>query len=299
MWYNEKGEYYWIKLHFKTDQGIKNLTMEEASEMAGKDLDHATRYLHDSIAQGDFPSWTVYVQIMKPEDAKTYRFDPFDVTKVWSQKDYPLIPFGKMVLNRNPENYFSEVEQAAFSPGNLVPGIAASPDKMLLGRLFSYPDTHRHRLGPNFHMIPINASKAKANTYQRDGQMNMHTDGAPNYYPNSFGGAEPDKSYATPPIDVQGIAARHEYQLTGVDFVQAGDLYARVMSDYDRANLVKNIVAHMKNAQKRIQLRQTAVFYKANEDYGTKVAQGLGLDVNEVKNLASMTQEERVKRTAQ
>ncbi len=298
MWYNENGEHFWIKLHFKTDQGIKNLTLEESSELAGTDLDHATRDLFNSIAQEDFPSWTVYAQIMHPEDAKDYRFDVFDVTKVWPHEDYPLIPFGKMVLNRNPKNYFSEVEQAAFSPGNLVPGIAASPDKMLLGRLFSYPDTHRHRLGPNFHMIPINAPKTQVNTYQRDGAMNMHTDGAPNYYPNSFGGAEPNKSYASPPIDVQGMAARHEYQLTDVDFVQAGDLYSKVLSDYDRANLVKNIVAHLKNAAKRLQLRQTAIFYKANEDYGTRIAQSLELDVNEVRDLASVSQEERVRRTA-
>ncbi|MFV0332379.1 MAG: catalase [Dysgonomonas sp.] len=299
MWYNEKGEHYWIKLHFKTDQGIKNLTKEEATMLAGTDPDHATRDLFDSIKRGEFPSWSVYVQIMKPEEAPNYKFDAFDVTKVWSQKDYPLIPMGKMVLNRNPENYFTEVEQAAFSPGNLVPGIAVSPDKMLQGRVFSYPDTHRHRLGTNFDMIPVNAPKAQVNTYQRDGAMHMHSYTGPNYYPNSFDGAKPDKKYAVPPIDVAGMAARHEYVLSDMDYVQAGDLYGRVLSEYDKTNLVGNIVAHIKNAAKRIQLRQTAIFYKAHEEYGTRVAQGLGLDINEVRRLANMSNEERVKATAQ
>ena len=299
MWYNEKGEHFWIKLHFKTDQGIKNLTRQEATGLAGTDPDHATRDLFDSIKRGEFPSWSVYVQIMKPEEAPDYRFDAFDVTKVWSQKDYPLIPIGKMVLNRNPENYFAEVEQAAFSPGNLVPGIAVSPDKMLQGRVFSYPDTHRHRLGTNFDMIPVNAPKAQVNTYQRDGAMHMHSYTGPNYYPNSFNGAEPDKKYAVPPIDVAGMAARHEYVLSDIDFVQAGDLYGRVLSEYDKTNLVGNIVTHIRNAAKRIQLRQTALFYKAHEEYGTRVAQGLGLDMNEVKRLANMSNEERVKATAQ
>lgn len=298
MWYNEKGEHFWIKLHFKTDQGIKNLTKEEATKLAGTDPDHATRDLFDNIASGNYPSWSVYVQVMRPEEADRYPFDAFDVTKVWPQKDYPLIPMGKMTLNRNPENYFTEVEQAAFSPGNLVPGIAISPDKMLQGRVFSYPDTHRHRLGTNFDMIPVNRPKTQINTYQRDGAMNMHSYGGPNYYPNSFEGPQPDKKYTVPPVDVSGIATRHEYELSDIDYIQAGDLYGRVLSEYDKANLVGNIVAHIQNAAKRIQLRQTAIFYKAHEDYGTRIASGLGLDINEVKRLAAMTHEERVRATA-
>lgn len=298
MWYNEKGEHFWIKLHFKTDQGIKNLTKEEATMLAGTDPDHATRDLFENIDKKNYPSWSVYVQIMRPEEAERYNFDAFDVTKVWPQKDYPLIPVGKMVLDKNPENYFSEVEQAAFSPGNLVPGIAISPDKMLQGRVFSYPDTHRHRLGTNFDMIPVNRPKAQINTYQRDGAMNMHSYTGPNYYPNSFDGAQPDKKYATPPVDVKGMATRHEYELSDMDYIQAGDLYGRVLSDYDKKNLVGNIVAHIKNAAKWIQLRQTAIFYKAHTDYGTKVAEGLGLDINEVIKLAAMSHEDRVKATA-
>lgn len=297
MWYNAKGEYVWFKWHFLTDQGIKNLTNEKATELAGTDPDYATRDLFESIEKGEFPSWTAYVQIMKPEEVEKYKFDPFDLTKVWFHADYPLIPVGKFVLNRNPDNYFNEIEQAAFSPSNFVPGIAASPDKMLQWRLFSYPDTQRHRLGTNYQQLPVNAPKCPMHNYQRDGAMNMNNEAMPNYYPNSFNGPEPDAKYATPPIDVAGVAARHEYPLGDIDYVQAGALYSRAMSDYDRANLIKNIVGHIKNASQRIQYRQSAVFYKANPEYGTRVAEGLGLDVEKVKSLAAMTQEERAKAT--
>jgi len=299
MWYNEKGEHFWFKWHFITDQGIKNLTDEEATQLAGTDPDYAARDLFNSIEKGEFPSWTAYVQIMTPEEAEHYKFDPFDITKVWYHSDYPLIPVGKFVLNRNPENYFNDIEQAAFSPSNFVPGIAASPDKMLQIRLFSYPDTHRHRLGTNFDQLPVNAPKCPMHNYQRDGHMNIRTDApTPNYFPNSMDGASTDARFTPPTIDVQGLAARHEYKLGDVDFVQAGALYSRALSDYDRTNLVKNIVGHLKNAQQRIQYRQSALFYKAHPEYGTRVAEGLKLDVEKVKNLAAMTQEERVKATA-
>ncbi|MBN2080802.1 catalase [bacterium] len=301
MWYNDKGEYWWIKLHFKTDQKIRNLTREEAAKLAGTDPDHATRDLYNSIAKGDPPSWTVYAQIMDPQDAESYRYDIFDITKVWPHGDYPLIPVGKMVLDRNPANYFADVEQAAFSPGNFVPGIFASPDKMLMGRLFSYHDTHRHRLGSNFHLLPVNAPKAAGEqSYQRDGQMRFdgNAGGGPNYWPNSQGGPEPDASVAPPPLDLRGMADRYAYELTDVDFEQAGALYSQVMTDTDREHLVGNIVAHLGNAQERLQYRQTALFYKAHPEYGERVAQGLHLDVARVKKLAAMTQEERVKATA-
>jgi catalase len=193
------------------------------------------------------------------------------------------------------------VEQAAFSPGNFVPGIGPSPDKMLQGRLFSYHDTHRHRLGPNYHLLPVNAPKAsRMNSYQRDGAMRFDQNGGdgPNYWPNSFGGPAPDPSMAPPPIDVAGMAARHAYQLGDVDFVQAGDLYRKVMTETDREHLVNNIVSHLKNAQKRIQLRQTALFYKADPDYGQRVAKDLLLNMDKVKQLAAMPQEERVQATS-
>lgn len=301
VWYNKKGEYYWVQYHFKTEQGIQNFTGEEANNMRGIDPDCATRDLYEAIAKGDYPSWRLEVQIMTPEQAKKYRFDPFDITKVWPHADFPPMNVGRLVLNRNPENYYAEVEQAAFSPGNFVPGIGPSPDKMLQGRLFSYHDTHRHRLGPNYHLLPVNAPKAsRMNSYQRDGAMRFDQNGGdgPNYWPNSFGGPTPDPSMAPPPIDVAGMAARHAYQLGDVDFVQAGDLYRKVMTETDREHLVNNIVSHLKNAQKRIQLRQTALFYKADPDYGQRVAKGLLLNMDNVKRLAAMPQEERVQATS-
>lgn len=300
MWYNEKGEYFWVKIHFKTEQKIQNLTREEAVRLAGADPDQATRDLYESIEQGDYPAWKVYVQVMTPEQVENYRFDSFDITKVWPHADAPLQPFGRMVLNRNPENYFADVEQAAFSPGNFVPGIGPSPDKMLQGRLFSYHDTHRHRLGPNYHLLPVNASKASPeNSYQRDGFMRVDANGGggPNYYPNSMGGAEPDPQVGPPAVDISGMAARHAYTLSDDDFVQAGDLYRNVMTDMDRDHLIGNIVAHLGNAKKRIQLRQTALFYKADTEYGLRVAEGLGLDPAQIERLAAMSQEERVEAT--
>lgn len=300
MWYNSKGEHVWVQYHFKTEQGIENFTREEAQEMAGKDPDFATRDLFEAIERGDFPSWKLEVQIMTPEHAKDYRFDPFDITKVWPHADFPPIDVGRMTLNKNPESYFDEVEQSAFSPGNFVPGIAASPDKMLQGRLFAYHDTHRHRLGANYEQLPVNRAKAaKTANYQRDGFMrqNLDNDSFPSYYPNSFEGAEPDPKAAEPPIDVAGMATRHKPAYPQDDFVQAGNLYRDVMTDTDRDHLIGNIVSHLCGAKKRIQLRQCAVFYKADADYGSRVAKGLKLDIKEVKRLASMSQEERAEAT--
>jgi catalase len=300
-WYNEKGEYYWVKLHFKTEQGIRNLTREEAVRLAGEDPDFATRDLYRAIERGEYPAWTVYAQIMTPEQARNYRFDIFDITKVWPHGDVPLQPVGRMVLNRNPRNYFAEVEQAAFSPGNLVPGIAPSPDKMLQGRLFSYHDTHRHRLGGNYQLLPVNRPRGtEMNSYQRDGFMRFDDNGGdgPNYWPNSFGGPEPRPEVAEPPFVVEGEAARQAYAHPNDDFVQAGELYRRVMTDEDRDHLIGNIVAHLGNAQQRIQYRQAALFYKCDPEYGTRVAEGLGLDVAKVAEFAAMTQAERVRATA-
>ncbi len=298
MWYNAKGEHFWIKWHFRTDQGVKNLTDTQATDLAGKDPDYATRDLHDNIEMGKFPSWSAFVQILTPEQAAKYKYDIFDITKTISQKEFPLMPVGRFVLNRNPQNYFTEIEQAAFSPGNFVPGIWASPDKLLQVRLFSYPDTHRHRLGTNFHQLPVNRPKDSIHNYQRDGAMNFGQESAPYYYPNSFDGAQPDAKYAPPALDIQGLAARHEYVSGDVDFENAGILYSQVMSDYDRTNLVNNIVGHLKNAQQRIQLRQSALFWKAHPEYGARVAQGLGLDAEKVKQLAMMGKEDRDRATA-
>ena len=284
-WYNDRGEYFWVKYHFKTDQGIQNLTRQEAERMKGVDPDHATRDLFDAIARGEYPSWTVQVQIMTPEQAENYRFDPFDVTKVWPHGDFPTMDIGRMVLNRNPANYFAEVEQAAFSPANFVPGIAASPDKMLQGRLFAYNDAHRYRLGANYHLLPINSPKGvKVSNYQRDGAMRFDSneDGKPNYYPNSFGGPEPNIDAAEPAFDVSGKAARQRYTHPNDDYVQAGDLYRKAMNDEGRDHLVGNIVSHLRNANRRIQVRQAKIFYRADTEYGKRVAEGLGLDMEEI-----------------
>ena len=242
------------------------------------------------------------MQIMTPEQAKDYRWDIFDVTKVWPHADFPPLKVGKFVLNRNPLNYFEEVEQAAFCPGNLVPGIAASPDKMLQARLFSYHDTHIHRLGPNYHLLPVNAPKnAPENSYQRDGFMRFDGNGGrgPNYWPNSFGGPAPDPTTGEPPFEVSDLAARHPYSHPNDDFEQAGTLYRKVMTDEDRDHLIGNIVEHLGGAQKRIQLRQAALFYKADPDYGRRVAEGLKLDVNMVERLAGLSLDERAKATTE
>ena len=229
-WYNHDGEAFGVKYHFKTDQGIQNLTREEAEHIKGTDPDHATRDLHNAIKKGEFPSWTLQVQIMPAKEAENYRFNVFDVTKVWPHGDYPPIEVGKMVLNRNPANYFAEVEQAAFSPGNFVTGIGASPDKMLQGRLFAYHDAHRYRLGPNYLLLPVNQPKGvKVKNYQRDGYMRFdgNEGDAPNYYPNSFGGPEPDAKAAEPAFEVSGNVARQPYTHPNDDFVQPGIFTAR------------------------------------------------------------------------
>ncbi len=279
-WYTDGGEFFWVKYHFKTDQGIQNLTREEAEHLKGTDPDHATRDLSNAIKKGEFPSWTLQVQIMPAKDAENYRFDVFDVTKVWPHGDYPPMDIGKMVLNRNPANYFAEVEQAAFSPGNFVLGIGASPDKMLQGRLFAYQDAHRYRLGPNYLLLPVNRPKGvKVKNYQRDGYMRFdgNEGDAPNYYPNSFGGPEPDAKVAEPAFEVSGKAARQAYTHPNSDFVQPGNLYRNAMTDTDREHLVGNIVSHLRNANKDIQLRQAQIFHKADPEYGQRVAEGLGI----------------------
>jgi catalase len=300
-WYNAKGEYFWVQYHFKTDQGIKNLTRQEAEKISGTDPDHATRDLFEAIKRGDHPSWTLEMQILTPEQAKDFRWDIFDITKVWPHGEVPPIKIGKLVLNRNPVNYFAEVEQAAFCPGNVVPGIAISPDKMLQARVFSYHDTHIHRLGPNYHLIPVNAPKnAPETSYQRDGFMRVDANGGggPNYWPNSFGGPEPDLSFSEPPFEVSGQAGRYPFSYPNDDFVQAGNIYRQVLTDQDRKNLVGNIVDHLGGAQKRVQLRQTALFFKADPEYGRRVAEGLGLEPAEVERLAGMSHEERAKATS-
>lgn len=283
-WVNKEGEAVWVKYHFKTEQGVKNLPTDLAAKLAGENPDYHTEDLFNAIEKGDFPAWKLYVQIMPVEDADTYRFDPFDVTKVWSQKDYPLIEVGRMVLNRNPENYFAEVEQAAFSPGAFVPGIEASPDKMLQGRLFAYADAHRYRVGVNHNHLPINRPKSDVHHYQRDGQMRFDGNGGGSVYyePNSYGGPTETPEHKQTAFPVSGVAENAPYDHND-HYTQAGDLY-RLMSTEERERLVNNIVEAMKPVEKdEIKLRQIAHFYKADPEYGLGVARGLGLEVPNLK----------------
>lgn len=301
-WYNAKGEYFWVKYHFLTNQDIVNLDRKQATMVSGQDPDHATDDLFRHIEEGNYPSWTLKVQILTPRQAKTFPWDIFDVTKVWPHAEAPLQEVGKMVLNRNPVNYFAEVEQAAFNPSNLVPGIAFSPDKMLQGRVFAYHDAHLHRLGPNYHLLPVNQAKnAPVTNVNRDSYMRTDANGAdePNYWPNSFGGAAPDEKWAEPKIPLEGEGGRYEYAFPNDDFAQVGDFWRKVLSARDKNHLVDNICSHLGHALPRIQKRQCALFYKADEEYGLRVAKGLNLDEEEIKMLAAMSQEERVRATTE
>ncbi|EUJ39856.1 catalase [Brochothrix campestris] len=283
-WTNAEGQSFWVKYHFKTNQGVKNLTVEAAERLAGQNPDYHTQDLFYAIEDGDFPSWTLHVQIMPLEDAAKYRFNPFDVTQTISQKDYPLIEVGTMILNRNPENYFATIEQAAFSPANIVPGIDLSPDKMLHGRVFSYPDTQRHRIGPNYNLLKVNQPKNPINNYQRDGAMRSDSNGGSSVYyePNSFGGPKesPVDKYAT--LKLEGIAANHAH--ANDDFyTQPGDLY-RLLSEEEKQRLVDNIVGGLSTVRlEEIKIRQTQHFYKADKDYGERVAKALGLSLDQIK----------------
>jgi catalase len=277
---NGKNERFWIKFHFKTQQGIQNMMQEEADRMVGKDADYHTRQLFEAIERGDYPKWKFYVQVMPEAEAENYRWNPFDLTKVWPHKDYPLIEVGVMELNRNPENYFAEVEQSAFSPANVVPGISFSPCKMLQARIFAYADAHRYRLGVNYEHLPINRPRlAEVNNYQRDGLMRFdgNAGAAVNYEPNSFGGPKADSAFSEPPLKISGDADRYD-QKRGVDddYIQPGNLY-RLMPPDEQQRLVENIVSAMKNVPKEIQKKMVAHFRKADQAYGAGVAKGLGL----------------------
>lgn len=301
VWSSAAGEQFYVQYHFKTEQGIKNFTAAEADAMKASDPDHATRDLFEAIESGDYPEWRLEMQIMPVAKAADYRFDVLDITKVWPHADYPPITIGKLVLNRNPENYFAETEQAAFNPSNFVPGIGPSNDKMLQGRLFSYHDTHLHRLGANYHLLPINQPKnASMNSYQRDGAMRSDSNGGggPNYWPNSAGGPGPDPNAADPGMPVMGSTGRTEYSHSNDDYVQPRALFRDVMTDTDRDHLIGNIVGHLQNAQERIRLRQCAVFFKVDPDLGTRVAEGVGADVAAVERLALMSDTERATATA-
>ncbi len=282
MWINAHGEKFWVKYHFKTDQGVETFTDEEARAMTAEDPDFHRRDLRESIARGDTPSWTLHMQIMPFEDAATYRFNPFDLTKVWPHADYPLIPIGRLVLDRNPENFFAEIEQAAFEPANMVPGIGPSPDKMLLARLFSYPDAHRYRIGTNYLQLPVNQPQSPVNSYNRDGSMRYHhTGSSPVYAPNSYGGPQADTSLVDPGWSVTGEIVRAAYELHAEDsdFIQPGNLYRHVLSTTHQAHLVHNIVTHMSQGVERpVQERALALWRQVDPELGARIASGLGME---------------------
>ena len=245
MWVNAAGERFWVKYHFHSDQGVENLTNEEAGKLAGEDADFHRRDLFDAIERGEFPSWTLNVQVMPYEDAKTYRFNPFDLTKTWSHKDYPLMEVGRFTLKENPVNHFAQIEQAAFSPSNTVPGTGVSPDKMLLGRIFSYPDAHRHRIGTNFQQLPVNQPVVPVNSYNKEGHMQYHHSGdAPVYAPNSMGRAYQDEQGPVDngwESDGQMVRAAYSLHAEDDDFGQAGTLVREVFDDAQRERLVDTV----------------------------------------------------------
>lgn len=280
MWINAEGERFWVKYHFKTDQGIDFLTQEEAGKMAGEDADYHTRDLYQALKNGDHPSWTLKVQIMPFEEAKTYRYNPFDLTKVWPHADYPMIEVGKLILDRNPTDYHTEIEQAAFEPNNMVPGTGLSPDKMLLARGFSYADAHRARLGVNYKQIPVNSPKSPVHSYSKDGVMRVHNVTDPVYAPNSKGGPSADAERY--PMDntweVSGDFVRTAYTLRrdDDDWGQAHTLVREVMDDAQRDRLVSNVIGHLSDGVTEPVLQRAFEYWRnIDQEVGDRIAKGV------------------------
>ncbi|MFF7454042.1 catalase [Kitasatospora sp. NPDC008115] len=283
LWVNAGGERYWVKYHFKTDQGIDFLTQEDADRLAGSDPDLHREDLWQAIEGGNPPSWTLYVQVMPFDDAPGYRFNPFDLTKVWPHGDYPLIRVGRMTLNRNPEDYFVHIEQAAFEPANLVPGISVSPDKMLLGRIFSYPDTHRYRIGPNYAQLPPNRPHVPVHSYAKDGPMRFDpARTAVPYAPNSKGGPAANLARYDDPSagwHSSGDMVREAYSLHAEDddWGQAGTMVRQVLDDAARERLVSNIVGHLQGGVSDPVLERAVQYWRnVDKSLGDRVAKGVG-----------------------
>lgn len=275
---NDKGERFWVKFHFKTKQGIKTLTNAEAEALIAKDRESHQRDLYNAIEKGDFPKWAVKIQVLPENESDKLGFNPFDLTKVWPHSIVPLIEIGEMTLNKNPENYFNEVEQAAFSPANIVPGIGFSPDKMLQGRIFSYPDAQRYRIGTNYHLLPVNRARSEVNTYNVAGAMNSDTykNGAAYYEPNSYSDSpKEDKSYLEPDLALDGAAQR--YAPLDDDFYTQPRALFNLMNDNQKAQLFSNIAASMDGVDRKIIDRALAHFEKISPDYASGVKKALGL----------------------
>lgn len=300
--YNAQNKRVWCKFHFKTRQGIKNLTDAEAEALCGRDRESHGRDLFESIERGDYPRWTMYVQIMTEEQAKSHYENPFDITKIWRHADYPLIEVGVLELNRNPENYFAEVEQAAFTPAHVVPGIGFSPDRLLQGRLFSYGDAQRYRLGVNHNLIPVNQPKCPVHDYHRDGAMRVDGNygGLPAYSPNSAGYWSPQPEVSEPPLELEGAMYRFDPKDDPSDdcFRAGGDLY-RVMTEDKRALLIENTARNIASVTENIKYRHAVHCWKADEEYGARMTAALGLDLNKVKELAKLDNNGLIQATLQ
>jgi catalase len=280
MWVNAKGEKCWVKYHFKTDQGVEFLTQDEADRLAGTDGDYHVRDLFEAIRRGDHPSWTLHMQIMPFADAESYRFNPFDLTKVWPHGDYPLIEVGRLTLDRNPTDNHTEIEQAAFEPNNLVPGIGVSPDKMLLGRIFAYADAHRARLGVNYKQIPVNAARSPVHSYSKDGVMRVQNVSDPVYAPNSKGGPQADgeRYPAVETWSASGDMVRAAYTLHAEDddFGQAGTLVSEVMDADARTRLVSNVVGHLQAGVSEPVLKRAFEYWRnIDKSLGDRIAKGV------------------------
>jgi catalase len=276
--WNQKGERFWVKFHLKTAQGQKILTNAEAAEVIGRTRESYQQDLYGSIERKEFPRWNLQIQIMPEPEAEKTNYNPFDLTKVWPHKDYPVIPVGVVELNRNPENYFAQIEQAAFSPSNVVPGIGFSPDKMLQARVFSYADAHRHRLGTHYEALPVNAPLCPVHNYNKDGAMRFFDNNTANpdayYEPNSFNGPAEDKSVAEPPLHISGDADRYNHRIGNDDYTQPGNLF-RLFDEGQRQRLFSNIATAMSGVPAFIVERQLAHFDKADPAYGAGVRKAL------------------------
>jgi len=298
--HDANNETHWVKFHLKTLQGIKNLTPEEAGKIIANDRESAQRDLFEAIERGDFPRWTLYIQVMSKEQARKHKDNPFDITKVWSKKEFPLIEVGTLELNRNPENYFADVEQAAFNPANIVPGIGLSPDKLLQGRLFSYGDAQRYRLGVNHHSIPVNMPKVPTHAYHRDGLMRVDGNhgATKGYHPNSHGEWAEQPEYRGPSLSLEGGTIDHHSQYDNDDcFYQPGDLY-RLMTEDKRKILIENTAGDIAPVTDNVKYRHAAHCYLADEEYGKRITEAIGLKLDKVIELSKMSREERLKATS-
>ncbi|MHB8788584.1 MAG: catalase [Desulfobulbaceae bacterium] len=281
---NAANERYWVKFHFKTQQGIKCLSDQEAEALVGKDRESHQRDLYESIEKGDFPRWKMQIQVIPEKEAANFPFNPFDLTKVWPHGDYPVIDVGILELNRNPDNYFAEVEQAAFNPASIVPGIGFSPDKMLQGRLFSYGDAQRYRLGVNHHLIPVNKPRCPFHSYHRDGAMRVDGNygSTLGYEPNSYGEWQQQPDFAEPPLHLEGSAAHWNHRVDDDDYYsQAGNLF-RLMNAEQQQLLFGNTARALGDAPREVKTRHIGNCLKADPSYGKGVADALGIAINEV-----------------